>query len=81
MGDPVKAAVRTGIAFATELLFTLVALIAMLATVDHTSDGDAISQLVASDFAAHTYHSANDFVARNDGVRRPAPVIASGVQV
>ena len=77
----IPAAVGAGIAFAAQLFLTLAALIALLAAIDHAAHRDGIADLVAGHGSTDRSHPTDDFMARDDGVRGPAPVVAGGMQV
>jgi hypothetical protein len=57
------------------------ALVAVLAGVDHAADGHEITHLVALDLVADLGDAADDLMAGDNGVLAPAPVVAGHVQV
>src|SRR5690606_1506253 len=80
-GESIAPGVGAGIALPTELLFALVALVALLATVDHTAHGDVITDFVVGDPGADVGDSADNLVAGSDRVVASAPIITRGVQI
>ena len=57
------------------------ALVALLAAVDHAAYGHRIADLVALDVRPHSRDTADDLVAGNIGIDGARPVRAGGVQV
>ena len=77
LGETVKPAVCSRVPFTTKLFLALAALVTHHATVNHTTDGNVIADLVVFDFRSHIDDAANDFVAWHKRIVRLTPVVTS----
>jgi hypothetical protein len=73
--------VGAGEAVLAIILFTVLARVAVAATVDHAADADRVAGLEAFHVLADRGDGADDFVARHRRVLRVVPFVAYGVQV
>jgi len=77
----VGAVVGLDTAFAAEHFPPLEALVAGHAAVDHAADRDRVADGMARHLVADRGDGADDLVAGDDRVARPAPVVAAGVEI
>ena len=78
---PVRSAIGTDHALLAILLQSLLAVGAFHAGVDDAADGYPVADLVPRNAVTQSSDRADDFVARNHGICRTAPVVSRSVEV
>ncbi|CAH0308228.1 hypothetical protein SRABI106_03963 [Rahnella aquatilis] len=78
-GETIITGVSPGVTFAAQLFFTFFTLIAFLTTVYHATDGNMIAWFVAGDAFTNAGDTSDDFMAGNNRIIAPAPVISCGM--
>ncbi len=77
----VAIVIGLGHATAGHLFHALVALVAILAGVNHATRRDGIANLVLRHFVTDFNHAANGLVVGSNGISRSAPVVRGSVQI
>jgi hypothetical protein len=79
--DTVLAAIGLSHAVAAELLLTLLALVAMLAAIDHAAHRDIVADFELGHAFAERGHAADDLMPGHQGIRRPTPIVTGHVKI